>query len=146
MFNFLKKLFIKEKPAEKNEIVARFIAEKSKYKREKKCLTHSAFIPPKNSKEISVCCILDIIKSPQKIWDIAVKYVSSKILGRGDLSVEKIKEIKSDSKSLSVLINGSPHKRHANIKGFPAPSERSKVKAIAISLSDISTLVLRNSE
>lgn len=148
MFNFfdtIKNLFIKETPAHEAEIVARFVLEKSKYSIDKSKLRHSAFMPPKKSVEISVSCISDIISTPQQIWDIAINYFSTKTLARGDLVVQKIKKIRNEDKFLSVLVNGRPHKRHANIKKLPKciPSNKSRLRAIATKLSDISSLVLR---
>ena len=139
----------KEFPASDDEITTRYINSLSnkKYSTERKKLKYNVFMDKRNPAELSIYCILDLLKSGQnkKIWEIANQHIynkpeAEKVKARGDMKVSKIKEITDGSDQLAVLIDGIPIANHGNIKFQPTNKEIEKI--VALQLSDIAKTVL----
>jgi len=124
------------KSVDGDEIITRYINEKSKYAPFANRIKYNAMMPNLN-RETSVYRTTDL--TDKEIWEIGERYVgqiqNKEILGRGDLVASFIY-----SKSLFVEPDTEVHRLHANIIGWP--SEKSKIKLLAIELAASARLVL----
>jgi hypothetical protein len=101
---------------------------------------HSAFIDTRNPSELSVCVITDLPEVD--IWKIGTEIRPDRpVKARADLSVSNILNTSNGQGGfLTVMIDGRPHPRHANIKNLPL--EKSQQRVVATELANKSTLVL----
>ena len=122
-------------PVSSEEPLARFIVEKG-YFRADRTLRHSAFMPSRQDRVVSVYRIFDL--DPAGIWDLGNKNVAvprgKALLGRGDLNVVDVTAV-----GLAVIPDDDPP-RHASIAEWPEDS--SKHKLLALQLADKAVLHL----
>lgn len=121
-----------------NEELARFILFRSHYSVKKRRIKFSAFMPPRNKREVSVFCISGLDEKP--IWDIGYSEVHNPEEGRtlrarGDLYAQDARDL-----DLDVVPETSTHERHANIEGFP--KDEVERKNFAIELARVAKLVV----
>ena len=126
------------------ESVTRFTFSNSQIDFNKNKLKYTAFIPPKQyPNEISV--FRNSTLTEDETWGIGSKLVEMRekpLLGRGDLLVSEIIQIKSESMgNLKVEKETSSHELHANIMNIP--TNKPERKLVALKLSEISNLVVR---
>ncbi|MCK5296693.1 MAG: hypothetical protein KAJ75_07360 [Alphaproteobacteria bacterium] len=138
----MKQSNIKLKSSEEVSRIARLKGYKNKVNPQTGDVKHSLFCPtPTNSPdEISVIHTTKLKQS--EISEIASICLNKEpIVGWAVIKVENINEIKFSGleKELSVIVDGNPHPRHANIR--PIPSDRSLQRRIAIELAEASKFV-----
>ena len=117
------------------EKLARFIFSKSQFSAMKREVKFWAFIPPSNSKDISVYRTSSLTES--EVWAIGLEYVQGKrtLRARAGLSAEQVYNY-----NLKVIPDTQPHELHANITPFPA--DKSERQSIARKLALASKLVI----
>ena len=127
-----------ESPASPTDNVARYIFSSSNYGGGK--VKHGAFVPPNDyPNELSVCVTTALNEA--EIWQYSPVIAGKSAKARADLIVSDIQAISDEQGGkLNVLIDGTPHRFHANIKSLPL--DKSKRRAIAAELANKSMLVM----
>jgi len=127
-----------EYPASPTDNVARYIFSSSNYGGGK--VKHGAFVPPNDyPNELSVCVTTSL--SETKRWEYSPMIAGKSAKARAGLVVSDIRAISDEQGGkLNVLIDGKPHRFHANIKSLPL--DKSKRRAIAAELANKSILVM----
>ena len=120
------------------EKLTRFIFSKRYFSKKNKTVKYGAFIPPQDSKDLSVYRISSIsdANSDTEVWKIGEKYVQQEgrsIKARADLLAKVVYE-----NDLTVIPDTVPHRLHANITPFPL--DRITRQIIATKLADVSKL------
>ena len=114
-------------PLSAEEPLARFIVEKS-YFRADCTLRHSAFMPSRQDREVSVYRILGL--DPSGIWELGRSNVAvprnKQLLGRADIKVLDVTAV-----GLTTIPDDDPS-RHANIRGWPEDSSKHKLLALQL--------------
>jgi hypothetical protein len=122
-------------PLSAEEPLARFIVEKS-YFRADRTLRHSAFMPSRQDRVVSIYRIFDLDSS--SIWNLGNNNVAiprlKQLLGRADIKVLDVTGV-----GLSVIPDDNPP-RHASITEWP--DDDSKHKLLALQLAEQATLHL----
>ena len=117
------------------EPLARFIVEKN-YFRADRTLRHSASMPSRQGKEVSVFRIFGL--DLHGIWDLGNRHVANprgkELLGRGDIQVSDVTDIGL------IVVPDDDSSRHSNIRGWP--DEGSKQKLLALQLAEKAVLHL----
>ena len=118
------------------EPLARFIHDKNYYRPSDRSIRHSAFMPARKDKQVSVFRISGL--AAPAIWEIGNRYVATplrrSLLGRADIKASDPVII-----GLQVTPDDNPP-RHANIGGWP--EDASKHKLLAIQLAEKASLRL----
>ena len=120
------------------ELLSRYILQKSYYSSRDKVVKHNAFMPPAGKDDVSVYRTANL--SNEDIWQIGKTYVAQKIgkplLGRAELIADD-----AIAQGLYVKSDPTPHPRHANIGGYPIDNTE-KIRMIAVELAVRATLYL----
>lgn len=116
-----------------DENLARFIFSKNYFSKTKKTVNFGAFMPPPDSKDLSVFRISSI--SDNEVWKIGVEEVGGNrnLKARADILVSQVKK-----RGLQVIPETKSHKFHANITPFPLDKITRQI--IATKLADASKL------
>ena len=116
-----------------DEKLTRFIFSKSHFSKKNQTGKFGAFMPPPDSKDLSVFRISSI--SDSEVWRIGVEGVqgSRTLKARADLLAEVVYE-----NHLTIIPDTVFHKLHANITPFPL--DRIARQIIATKLADASKL------
>lgn len=124
--------------AEPTDSVARYIFSSSNYGGSR--VKHGAFVPPNDyPNELSVCVTTTLNEA--EIWQCSPEIAGKSAKARAGLIVSDIQAISDEQGGkLNVLIDGNPHRFHANIKFLPL--DKSKRRAIAAELANKSALVM----
>lgn len=127
---------MKETFAKPQDIITRYIYNRKEYS--SNGVKYNTFIPPvPYPNELSVCVISGL--SEGEIWGLSPPNRRDGLKARGDLVVSSVSEISDEQGgTLSVLIDGVPHPKHANIKNMPL--EKSLQKVVAIELANKAAL------
>ena len=127
------------------EKLARYIRYGSHFSVATNRVKHEAFLPHKNSEDLSVFRISGL--SENQVWVIGREYVQQggrPIKARADLRASDVYET-----NLKVIPDEQSHECHANITPFPierSPTDRKARRAIATRLADASNLVIMPTE
>lgn len=118
------------------ELLSRYILEKTKYRASDMTVKHSAFMPARNG-ETSVYRINDL--NDDNVWNIGRKFVanpqSKPLIGRADIFASNVFK-----HELTIKPAPAVHLLHANITGWPVESMR--IRMIAVELARESQLHL----
>ena len=97
-----------------NEKLTRFIFSKSHFSTTNRTVKYAAFIPPVNSRDLSVFRISSI--SDSEVWRIGKRNVQGNrtLKARADLCAAQV-----DQMDLKVVPDTKTHMLHANITPFP---------------------------
>lgn len=120
------------------ETLTRFIRYGSHFSLVNMNVKYQAFIPPKNSADLSVFCISSLSANEAKVWEIGEEYINP-LKARADLPAGAVYDI-----GLEVVLDMQPHELHANIKPFPIEkslADRRTRQTLARKLAASSNLV-----
>lgn len=119
------------------ETLTRFIRYGSNFSLVNMKVKYQAFIPPKNSVDLSVFCISSLSANEAKVWEIEA-YINP-LKARADLPAEAVYDI-----GLEVVLDMQPHELHANIPPFrieKSLADRKTRQTLARKLAAFSNLV-----
>lgn len=112
-----------------NEVVSRFIDEKSKYRASDLTSKYNLFMPPPSSLKLSTYRVSGV--SEDEIWQIATEHVEpvrgKPVIARADINASEFFNL-----GLSFEPNGIPHRLHADAINWGESPELIRLKALQL--------------
>lgn len=109
------------------EIIGRFINQRSYYRPSEGTVKHNAFMPASNG-ELSVYRISNLIN--EQVWAIGDEFVANR--GRNILGHAKVLASCITTEGLLILSKPKPHPLHADVVNWPESKSEQKLKAMLL--------------